>query len=323
MTATARPGRSTLITPPAAPWPAGTGSRTTRLPRPSANGGLLFGLVRAARPRQWIKQGLVLAAPAAGGILLDPAVWPRLALAVAAFCLASSGAYLVNDALDVESDRLHPEKRHRPVASGQVPVGAALVAGAALGVLGLLTAAAVRPVLTLLVAAYLALTAAYSTYLKHRVVLDLAGVSGGFILRAAAGGVATGLPLSQWFLLVALFGSLVLVAGKRRSEQIAAHAGGASRAVLADYPPAYLDQVLAIGVGATLLCYAQWAASVLGDDQLVLAASVLPFGLALLRHLLLVHRGAGEAPERLAFRDRPLLLALVTWLVLVLAGTYL
>lgn len=311
---------TTLATPPpSVEAPDGRSpSLTTRSSR-----GMIGGLLRTARPHQWVKQALLLAAPAAGGVLLQPAVWGRLVLAVLAFCLAASATYLVNDALDAEQDRRHPTKRYRPIAAGAVTVRAALLAAAALALTALAVAAALGASFLGVLAAYLALTAAYSTYLKHRAVLDIVAVSGGFVLRAVAGGVAAGVVLSQWFLMVALFGSLVLVAGKRRSEQAAAHRDGSTRAVLAAYPPGFLDQVLGIGVTATLLSYAQWSTSLLGDDQLLLASSLLPVTLALLRHLLLVHRGQAEAPERLLMSDRPLQLAVAAWLALVLAGTYL
>ncbi len=311
---------TSLATPPGSVEVPGGGSPSWPA---RSSVGMVSGLLRTARPHQWVKQSLLIAAPAAGGVLLQPAVWVRLVLAVLAFCLAASATYLVNDALDVEQDRRHPTKRHRPVAAGAVTVRAALLAAAVLAVTALTVAATLGAAFLGVLAAYLALTAAYSTYLKHRAVLDIVGVSGGFVLRAVAGGTATGVVLSQWFLMVALFGSLVLVAGKRRSEQAAAHPGGSTRAVLAAYPPGFLDQVLGIGVTATLLSYAQWSTSLLGDDQLLLASSLLPFMLAMLRHLLLVHRGQAEAPERLLTSDRPMQLAVATWLILLLAGTYL
>src|SRR4051812_26965739 len=178
----------------------------------------LRALVKLARPRQWTKNALVFAAPAAAGTLTTAWVFRDAMLAFVAFCLASSATYMVNDARDVEADRRHPVKRARPVASGAISARAAY-ACAALAALGsLVFAAAAAPLLVVVVVGYLALTTAYSARLKHEPVLDICSVALGFFLRAVAGGVATETPLSRWFVIVTAFCSLYLVTGKRYAE---------------------------------------------------------------------------------------------------------
>ena len=161
------------------------------------------GLLRTARPRQWIKNVLVFAAPGAAGVLDD---WPALGyamLAFVSFCLAASGIYLWNDALDVEADRLHPTKRFRPVAAGDVSVRTAQVAGTLAIAASLAVAAATTHWKTVVVVGvYVALTMTYSAWLKHVAVLDIVAIASGFVLRAAAGAVAVAVPMSKWFMLV-------------------------------------------------------------------------------------------------------------------------
>src|SRR5680860_526583 len=184
-------------------------------PRPSTVGAL----VRTARPKQWLKNVLVLAAPAAAGVLTEGDVWPRVVVAFVAFCLAASGTYFFNDAMDADADRNHPTKRHRPVAAGHLGTGAAKAVGLVLLVAALAISAPIEGGrLLLVIAIYVALTVAYSSWLKREPVIDLAAVAAGFVLRAVAGGVAAGVPLSNWFLIVAGAGSLFIVAGKRHAE---------------------------------------------------------------------------------------------------------
>ncbi len=179
---------------------------------------LLAGIVRALRPKQWLKNVLVFAAPVAAGVIREGDILTKSLAAFGAFCLISSGTYLLNDAMDVESDRLHPTKRHRPIASGVVPLAIAyplavvLIAGAL--TLGFVTSRNLG--ITLL--AYLALTLSYSIRLKQVPILDIISVAAGFVLRAVAGGAATGVPISEWFFIVASFGALFMVSGKRESE---------------------------------------------------------------------------------------------------------
>jgi decaprenyl-phosphate phosphoribosyltransferase len=279
----------------------------------------------AARPRQWVKNVLVAAVPGAAGALGDAEVFGQTCVAFAAFCLASSASYLLNDIRDRESDRRHPVKRLRPIASGALGVRtAALVAAiAALAAIGLAFAASAA--LALGVAGYLALTAAYSVRLKHEPVFDIAAVAAGFFLRAIAGGLATGLEMSKWFLIVTAGASLFVVAGKRYAE---CRRGGAERAatrrVLARYSPGYLQSVATVAAGVTVVAYCLWAF----DDSGQLAStwraiSVAPFVLGILHYGLLVDQGHGEEPEELFLRDRTLQGIGLCWVALLAGGVWL
>ena len=181
---------------------------------------LLAGLVRLCRPRQWVKNLLVFVAPGAAGVLLHGSVFWHTIAAFGIFCVAASGTYYVNDAIDAASDRNHPSKRFRPVAAGVVPTSLAVSIGVVLMVASTgLGAALAGWHLALVMAIYSLVNVAYSMEIKNEPVLDLAAVSAGFVLRAVAGGVATGIALSNWFLIVASFGSLLVVTGKRSGEQ--------------------------------------------------------------------------------------------------------
>ena len=175
-------------------------------------------VVAAMRPKQWLKNLLVFAAPLAAGSIFQPDVfWPSVA-AFVAFCLMSSATYLLNDVRDVGADRAHPTKRERPVARGDLSVGLALGVAGALAIIAMAIAFAVNLGLAGVLLAYALFTTSYSLFLKHEPVIELALLAMGFLLRAIAGGVASDLPISQWFLIVAGFGSLFMAAGKRFSE---------------------------------------------------------------------------------------------------------
>lgn len=287
-------------------------------------GAVAAGLLRACRPRQWLKNGFVLAAPAAAGVLTTAGGLRGSLIAVAAFCCAASGTYLFNDAADVAADRLHPRKRLRPIAAGIVPVRLARIAGTVLLVLGVLIALAAGWRLALVVACYLALTFAYTHWLKHQPVVDLVAVAACQVVRAFAGAVAVGVPVTGWFLVVVSLGSLLLVAGKRDAELRAQNGGEVTRATLAVYTPGYLAHVRAMSAGAVIVTYGLWALQEhTGTAQAFLAASLVPFVLMVLRHALLVERGQGEEPEELVLRDRPLQVFTAMTLLLLVLGIYL
>lgn len=174
--------------------------------------------MRSLRPRQWTKNLLVAAAPLAAGKLFETPVWWQTLVAFIAFCALSGAVYLVNDVVDVESDRVHPRKHLRPIAAGELPVRTALLVATGLGVAAIAAGTAVTWQLGLLLLSYAVLQVAYSLWLKHEPVFDLAVVSVGFLMRAVSGGLAASLHLSDFFLMVAGFGSLFMVAGKRYSE---------------------------------------------------------------------------------------------------------
>ncbi len=290
-----------------------------RQPRPPALA-LLVGL----RPRQWVKNVLVLAAPAAAGLLTDPAVLGPALMAGVAFCLAASGTYLLNDVADREADRRHPVKRHRPIAAGELDPRIAVVAAVMLFVSAGAVAAWVSAPLLAVLAGYVALTTTYSGKLKHIPIVDLVAVAAGFVLRAVAGGVAADVELSPWFLVVASFGALYLIAGKRHAELKAlGDGGGAHRATLAEYSTAYTQLLVITTAAVTLLAYCLWAFEDQGrGGGLWTGLSVGPFVIAVLRYALLVDRGQGGDPVETMLGDRELRWAVVVCAALVVVGVH-
>ena len=290
------------------------------------------GLIKALRPRQWVKNVLVLAAPFAAGSVADLTVLGNVGIAFVAFCLAASGVYLVNDALDVEADRAHPTKRNRPIAAGVVPVGLAYGLAIALFVasLGLSLLASVD--LLIVIAVYIAIQLAYCFGLKHQAVLDICIVSSGFLIRAIAGGAAAGIALSQWFLLVMTFGSLFMVAGKRYAElRLAERTGAKIRKSLERYTTSYLRFVWTLAATSMVLCYGMWVfdpASVRGgtvaeEASIWYVISMIPFTIAVLRYAVDVDGGQAGEPEEIALGDRVLQVLALAWIGAVVAAVYL
>jgi decaprenyl-phosphate phosphoribosyltransferase len=308
----------------AAPRAAGADGALAPPVRPMP-GSLAAGLLQAARPRQWTKNLLLLAAPFAAGVLGDGDVLGRVALAVLAFCLVASGTYLVNDARDADCDRRHPTKRRRPVAAGVVPPGVAVGAGALALLTGLGVAAVVDWALVGVVAAYVAMTSAYALWLRRVAVVDVGVVASGFILRAVAGGVAAGVPLSRWFLIVTSFASLFVVAGKRYGEYLdLGPERGAFRETLNAYSLSYLRYVWTVASGVAVLAYCLWAferAAATGGSPWY-ELSIVPFTLSVLRYALVLDRGGGTAPEEIALRDRTLQVLGVAWVLVFGLGVY-
>jgi decaprenyl-phosphate phosphoribosyltransferase len=283
--------------------------------------GVATALLHALRPRQWVKNLLVVAAPLAAGKVDDGDVIAATLLALVSFCCASSAVYLVNDTFDREADRLHPTKRLRPVASGALPVPVALAAAAVLGVVALVVGWLAEPQLALLVGAYVALQVLYAWRLKHEPVLDISIVAAGFLMRAVAGGIAADLPLSQWFLLVSGFGSLFIVAGKRYSELHTLGSEAGTRRSLVRYTDTYLRFVWSTAAGATVISYSLWAFEQVSDTGVPWhTISIAPFLMGLLRYAVDVDAGTAAEPEDIVLRDRVLQLIGLAWLVTVCLG---
>ena len=282
-------------------------------------------ILRAARPRQWLKNVLLLGAPAAAGVLGQPAALERLAVALVAFCAAAAGGYLLNDVRDAEDDRRHPRKCRRPVASGVLSERTALIAGGALLLSGLALGGALGWAFLAVLIGYVALTATYSLALRDVAVLDLAAVAGCHVARAAAGGIAVGVPLSQWFLIVASFGSLFVVAGKRLGDLAElGEAAPAARATLASYSPTYLRHVLTMSSAVVVTGYCLWSLDTPQTTWPVLSQlSVVPLVLFLLRYALLLDQGRGGAPEDLVLADRVLGGLAAAWVALFAGAVYL
>jgi decaprenyl-phosphate phosphoribosyltransferase len=275
------------------------------------------------RPRQWVKNLIVLAAPVMSGQLTTHDVIRSAAVAFIAFCLASSAVYLINDTFDIESDRAHPRKRSRPIAAGLVSRRIALLTSAGLIVAALSVALLANPVLCLVIAVYVAIFIAYSVALKHEPVLDLVIVASAFLLRAVAGGVAADIPLSQWFLLTAAFGSLFMVAGKRYGEIRSTSDPGSTRRSLTSYTPAYLRFVWSTSAGVLMMTYGLWAFQMREiHDSPWAVISMAPFVIAVLRYAVDIDAGNGDAPEEIALSDRVLQLLAVFWLTTALLAVY-
>ena len=275
--------------------------------------------LRLARPKQWLKNVLVLAAPAAAGVLFEATPAFRTAIAFVCFCLAASGTYYLNDALDADADRMHPTKRTRPVAAGEVAVNTAIAAGIALAVVSILLSFAARWQLALVIGGYLALTFAYTVWLKHEPVLDLAAVAAGFVLRAIAGGIAVGVSISPWFLIVAGAGSLFMVTGKRSAELRSLGTDATThRRSLAGYSESFLGYVRAVASSVAILAYCLWAfeKSAAVGTPAWFQLSIIPFALGILRYGLLLDQDEGDgAPEELVLSDRVLLVIGAFWVV--------
>jgi len=282
-------------------------------------------LIRACRPRQWTKNILVLTAPIAAGVAFQPRVAVQMVVAVIAFGLASSGIYLVNDAVDAEVDRAHPTKRRRPVASGELSVRAAWTAAAVLLPSALLISAVLTWRLLVVVAVYEGIQLWYCFGMKNEPVIELTSVASGFLLRAIAGGAATHVELSQWFLIAAGFGSLFMAAGKRYAEiRLTPDTADVVRPVLKLYTPTYLRFVWTLSAGVLVTTYALWAFTISqATSNEWSVVSIVPFVVALLRYAVDVDSGAAGEPEEVVLHDRVLLLLGGIWAACLFGSVYL
>ncbi len=287
---------------------------------------LLVGLIRSLRPQQWTKNLLVLAAPLGAGVLGSVEGVIDVVIAFVAFSLAAGATYVLNDLRDLEQDRVHPRKRHRPFASGAVPVGVGIVWGLAT-LAGAIAVSLLRPHLVWVVLGYVVLTTSYSLWLKHLAVIELVAVAAGFVVRAVAGAVAADVPISPWFFVVVSAGALLMVTGKCSSEL--AHLGdtGATRPVLTEYTSGYLRSVEVIAASLALAGYALWAfdsaiATQGGAGDVLFKVSLAPFAAAVLRFVLIVDRGEAAEPEYVLVRDRQMLVLSLVWMGVYGAGVF-
>jgi decaprenyl-phosphate phosphoribosyltransferase len=285
------------------------------------------GVLKTARPRQWVKNVLVFAAPFfvfskstdRMGLLISALI------AFAAFSLVASSVYLINDAIDVEADKAHPTKRNRPIAAGIVPVKLAYAAAVVFFAAGLGISFFASPQLAIVLGVYEAVQLAYCLGLKHQPVVDLAIVGSGFLMRSIAGGVAGGIALSQWFLLVTAFGSLFMVAGKRYAEIMLFERTGAKiRSSLKKYSASYLRFVWATSAAILIMSYCLWAFELreTSDNSVWAVVSVVPFVVAVLRYAVDVDGGNAGEPEEIALRDRVLQVLGASWVVTLFISFY-
>lgn len=278
--------------------------------------------LRLARPKQWTKNGFVLAGVVFSGEALEVSSVAAALLAFVAFCALSGAVYAINDVLDVEEDRKHPTKRLRPVASGEISLPVATLYAALLGLGGLVLAFLVGFGVGLAGLAYLGLQAVYTPVLKHLAVLDVMSISAGFVIRALAGVAAVGEPISPW--LVVCTGSLTLFLGfsKRRHELAVLGEGTALfRKNLKDYSVEMLDQMMNIMVSATIIAYTMYTFFAYSHPYMMASIPFVIYGV--FRYLLLVHRDGGGNPDTLLLLDRPLQVTLLLWIVVVMTVIYL
>ena len=290
-----------------------------------------LGLLAAGmRPQQWTKNVLVFMAPAAAGVLGDWQTTLRVIGCFFVFCVVASGTYLLNDVIDAESDRSHPVKRRRPVASGALRPGLAVGVGAGLIAVAAGAAFAIGPWgFGAVVGIYAAVSIAYSVRLKREPVIELAVVASCFVLRAVAGGVVAHVPLSSWFLVFTSFAALFVVTGKRCAEYTRlGQDRGAHRIVLDQYTESFLKSTLIISATVTVSSYCLWAfertglVAHAGDHVLWIELTVIPLVLAVLHIFRLLDAGQGGEPEQLALHDHLLQGYGLLWLVLICIGLY-
>lgn len=272
--------------------------------------------IRAVRVRQWPKNLLVIAAPAAAGVLGRPGVLARVALAFVMFCLLASAVYLLNDVHDAADDRSHPSKRHRAIASGAIGATAATIVGVVLAAAGLSLALVNGWPLFAVALGYLVLNVAYTGWLRRVAIADIAVIATAFVLRATAGGVAAGVSISRWFIVVVSFSALLVAAGRRLAD-LMDPASRRSRPVLEEYTAEFLRLVLAVACAVALGAYCLWAFESRQLDELRWRElTIVPFAMALLRYSLLVTRGAGSSPEDVLFGDRFMQVVGLSWIAM-------
>jgi 4-hydroxybenzoate polyprenyltransferase len=267
----------------------------------------------AVRPRQWSKNLLLFAGIVFAAKLGDGLRWVEACAAFGAYCAASSAAYLVNDVRDAEADRLHPVKRFRPVALGELPVRTAAALAAALAAVALAVAAVLGPRSLAFMAAFLALQAAYTARLKHVVLIDVMAIAGLFVVRAAAGAEAVDVPISPWLLLCTALLALFLGLAKRRGELVLVGARQTpGRPVLEGYSLALVDQLVSVVAASTVIAYSLYTFTARDSRMMMVTIPFVLFGV--FRYLLLIQRDdLGEEPENVLLTDRPLLGAIASW----------
>jgi 4-hydroxybenzoate polyprenyltransferase len=295
--------------------------------REASDHSLAFNLLVSLRPGQWAKNLIVFAGLLFGLRLFDATAAGRALAAFGIFCLLSGVVYLINDIADRHTDRRHPLKARRPIASGALPVPAALTSAIVLGLVALAGAFALGPRFFTVAASYLVLLALYSGALKHIVIIDVLTIALGFVLRAVAGAVAVNVDISHWLLVCTILLALFISLAKRRHEILLLTDGAIShRPILGEYTPYLLDQMIAVVTASTLIAYVFYTISPeteqkFGTEWLGLT---VPFPLyGIFRYLYLVHlREGGGSPAELLLTDRPLLVCVTLWVLSVVVIIY-
>lgn len=289
-------------------------------------GGRLLALIETLRPKQWTKNLIIFTALVFDVKLLQAPSLARATAAFAIFCLLSGSIYLINDRLDVEKDRAHPAKRHRPVATGRLPAGWAGAAVFVLWLVALPASLVLGPRFLAVALGYLAVMLSYQWVLKNHVLLDVFTLAGGFVLRAVAGAVAIGVPISPWLYVVTVLLSLFLGFSKRRHELLLLEEGANHhRPALEHYSPELLDQMIMVVAASTIMAYSLYTFTAPNLPQSHAMMATIPFVIyGLFRYFLLIHRQAdgGAPPDQLLLTDKPLLVSVVLWGLTVVAILY-
>jgi len=293
---------------------------------PSGRRPLALLLLEAMRPKQWTKNLFVLAGLLFAGEALDPSAVLSAVAVTVSFCLVSGATYLLNDAFDAEADRHNPRTAGRPIARGDLGAGTAVVVAVVSALVALVLATAVNWESLAAVGAFVAVQIAYSKWLKHVLFVDVLAIASGFVLRAAAGGLAIEVPVSSWLLLCTLLLAVFLGFTKRRGEAVALGGGRQpSRRVLENYSVVLLDELIAVVTPATVVSYALYAVTGAESDAMLLTVPFVMYGI--FRVLFLIHHRSAETeePAVVVWRDPPLLLCVLMWaitagVIVLLAG---
>lgn len=286
----------------------------------------LLNLLISMRPKQWTKNVIIfLALLFSIDLYWKPAELSATAsllgttvIAFVLFCLLSSAEYLINDVVDRESDAQHPLKRHRPVPSGRLAPSLAIGVAALLAAISLGLSFRLQLGFGLIALTYLALMLAYTFVLKHLVIIDVFTIAAGFVLRAVAGGVVIGVPISPWLYICTLLGALFIGLGKRRNELVVLNNNAPNhRSVLTHYTPQLLEQMIAVVTSSTVIAYSLYTFSAAGLPQNHAMMLTIPFVLyGIFRYLYLIHsRNLGGSPEEALLTDLPLLVDIILWAV--------
>ncbi len=288
---------------------------------------MLRHLLKTMRPRQWTKNGFVFFALIFDKQLFQVEPFLKTLEGFFLFCLISSSVYLFNDIADIEADRKHPEKKHRPLASGKLPIGVATTAAVILAVAALALGYLLEPLFAAAVAVYFVINLLYSRWLKHVPVLDVLIISAGFVLRVAGGvTLITVERFSPWLYVITVLFSLYLGFGKRRAEMSLLDKGaGSHRKVLDGYTIPLLDQYITIVSGMTIVTYSLYSFSAENlpeNHSMMLTIPFVVYGI--FRYLQLIQTGhAAGSPEEVALKDRPLQATVILWGLAVIAVFYL
>jgi len=279
----------------------------------TTNKSAIKGILKSMRPKQWVKNVLVGAVPVLDGSLARFEDWGRVFLGFAAFCLIASGAYILNDVVDIERDKVHPKKKLRPIAAGIVPKLMAQVSGVSLVIFGLLVSLTQTKGFIMVCVVYAAYTFLYSNYLKHVPTVELVALSSGFVLRTAGGAVLVEAAVSSWFFVCVAGGALLMASGKKSAELMHSPT---SRPVLQHYNESYLTTIRSAAVAAGFLGYALWVFDGKLGGSVLAQASIIPYISALFQYANISARGLGGEPEDVVLEDRVLQASGILWVVL-------